>query len=80
MNTPKQQRGLGIRALAGLVGCVMLFGLARDIYVGSFDSHGEAYGRADHPVAFWFWMAFNALIGIAVLYWAAFGYRNNPID
>jgi hypothetical protein len=56
----------------------MLVGLVRDVRAGFFNNHGEAFRAADHPIAFWLWLAFAGILGLAGLYYAVFGDHDRP--
>jgi hypothetical protein len=64
----------GKRVLSGCVGIGMLASLVHDIIVGEFSVHGEPIRRTAHPFGFWLYGTFIAVLGLALLYGAAFGY------
>ena len=64
----------GKRLLSGCVGLGVLALLTHDIVVGEFNMHGDSFRRTTHPVEFWLYEAFVAVMGLAALYGAVFGY------
>jgi uncharacterized membrane protein YuzA (DUF378 family) len=77
MKQQASKMSVGVRALFGVVGIAMLISATHEIWVGEFSNHGSPVRMAEQPIAFWLYMGFKAILGIAGLYALAFGNQVN---
>uniref|UniRef100_UPI0035C9A371 hypothetical protein n=1 Tax=uncultured Sphingomonas sp. TaxID=158754 RepID=UPI0035C9A371 len=67
----------GKRLLSGCVGIGMLALLTHDTLAGEISVHGTHLTQTSHPVYFGLYALFVAVVSLAALYGAAFGYHKD---